>query len=42
MKLITPGVDVEIFSPDPTVKEKKHIFIDRRIEKGTKRTNGND
>ena len=38
MKQITPGVDVEIFSPDSTVKKRKYILIDRK-NSGTKRTN---
>ena len=37
MKQITPGVDLEIFSPDSTIK-REYIFIDRK-NSGTKRSN---
>ena len=40
MKQITPGVDLEIFTPDSTIKER-NIFIDRK-NSGTKRANGDN
>ena len=29
MKKVTPGVDLEIFTPDSTIK-REYIFIDRK------------